>query len=329
MNNSGRIVNLVNPGSAQDAATRSYVDSAVATATAAGVSNPAFQQGSATSSAQYLYPATNNPAAIFTNGTYRVYVAPSGNVGIGPGHTSPSVTLDVAGAAKISGVLNMSSNKITNLTTPDVGADAANKYYVDTSIPIGGIIMWSGAFALPSNWKLCDGANGTPDLRGRFVLSSGSGSGLTGRSVGQAGGVETVALSEGQMPSHSHGVTARTGDSSGVATDGGHTHTIKDDGHSHTTSSVSTTVTAYGPLGVARGDYVNVPVAPYNSSGTWNPFSASTSVTVDSKKTGISINTTDSAHNHTITVSETAKGSGNAHENMPPFYVLAFIMRVS
>ena len=232
-------------------------------------------------------------------------------------------------AAKISGNLNMSSSgKIVNLVNPDYPQDAATRSYVDTSIPIGGIIMWSGAFTLPSNWKLCDGTNGTPDLRGRFVLSSGSGSGLTGRSVGQAGGVETVALSEGQMPSHSHGVSAKTGNSSGES-DGGHTHTIKDDGHAHATSSVSTTVTAYGPLGLARGDYANVPVASYNASGTWNPFSASTSVTVDSKTTGISINTTDSAHNHTITVSETAKGSGNAHENMPPFYVLAFIMRIS
>ena len=237
-----------------------------------------------------------------------------------------------------------SSGKIVNLVNPTDGQDAATRSYVDTgvanataatrsyvdtSIPIGGIIMWSGAFTLPSNWKLCDGNNGTPDLRGRFVLSSGKGSGLTDRYVGQAGGAETVALTEAQMPSHSHGVSARTGGSDGVAKDGGHTHTIKDDGHAHTTSSVSTTVTAYGPLGLARGDYANVPVASYNASGTWNPFSASTSVTVDSKTTGISINTTDSAHNHTITVSETAKGSGNAHENMPPFYVLAFVMRIS
>ena len=34
-------------------------------------------------------------------------------------------------------------------------------------------------------------------------------------------------------------------------------------------------------------------------------------------------------HNHAITVTESTRGDGTAHENMPPFYVLAFIMRVS
>jgi hypothetical protein len=33
----------------------------------------------------------------------------------------------------------------------------------------GGIIIWSGDVA-PEGWALCDGTNGTPDLRGRFVL---------------------------------------------------------------------------------------------------------------------------------------------------------------
>lgn len=35
---------------------------------------------------------------------------------------------------------------------------------------IGGIIMWSGTIAtIPSNYQLCDGTNGTPDLRNQFV----------------------------------------------------------------------------------------------------------------------------------------------------------------
>jgi len=40
------------------------------------------------------------------------------------------------------------------------------------NIPIGGIILWSGTTAQIAGlngWKLCDGTNGTPDLRSNFV----------------------------------------------------------------------------------------------------------------------------------------------------------------
>lgn len=42
-------------------------------------------------------------------------------------------------------------------------------------IPIGGIILWSGAeAAIPADWALCDGNNGTPNLQDRFVIGAGS-----------------------------------------------------------------------------------------------------------------------------------------------------------
>jgi len=53
----------------------------------------------------------------------------------------------------------------------------------DDSLPAGSIIMWSGTLSLiPEGWQLCDGTNGTPDLRGRFVMgvSSGENPGATG-----------------------------------------------------------------------------------------------------------------------------------------------------
>jgi hypothetical protein len=90
---------------------------------------------------------------------------------------SPGVDLDVSGAARITGGLNMVSTRINNLVDPSALQDAATKNYVDSSIPVGGIIMWSGVGAtLPSNWKLCDGSTYgslvTPDLRGRFVVGA-------------------------------------------------------------------------------------------------------------------------------------------------------------
>lgn len=38
----------------------------------------------------------------------------------------------------------------------------------------GMIILWSGSVAtIPSGWALCNGSNGTPDLRNRFVVCAG------------------------------------------------------------------------------------------------------------------------------------------------------------
>lgn len=50
---------------------------------------------------------------------------------------------------------------------------------------------------------------GLPDLRGRFPMHWGSGPGLTPRSVGQSGGLETTTLVAGNLPSHSHAASGR------------------------------------------------------------------------------------------------------------------------
>ena len=43
------------------------------------------------------------------------------------------------------------------------------------AIPAGGIIIWSGSTgSVPAGWLLCDGTNGTPDLRDRFIIGAGN-----------------------------------------------------------------------------------------------------------------------------------------------------------
>lgn len=58
-----------------------------------------------------------------------------------------------------------------------------------------------------------------PDLRGRLPLHQGSGTGLTTRFIGEAGGSETVTLIANQLPAHNHVMNASTGGSAVTSPD--------------------------------------------------------------------------------------------------------------
>ena len=83
-------------------------------------------------------------------------------------------------------------------------------------IPTGVIVMWSGSIAtIPTNWYLCNGANGTPDLRDKFIVGAGS-----TYAVAASGGSANATLvshthifTGDALPTHLHG--------SGVASGGG------------------------------------------------------------------------------------------------------------
>jgi hypothetical protein len=53
-----------------------------------------------------------------------------------------------------------------------------------TTDPIGTIKMWAGTIgSIPTGWSICNGGNGTPDLRDKFILGSDAAGGSGGSNV--------------------------------------------------------------------------------------------------------------------------------------------------
>lgn len=132
-----------------------------------------------------------------------------------------------------------------------------------------------------TTWHLCDGTNGTPDLRGRFILGASA-----SHAVGTTGGKENHTLTESELPK----VTVN---STGTTSAGGqHTHRV--------------------PAYVQKSGENKAGIMRRGDAGR-NPEYFGTEGA--------------GQHSHTVTASGKF-GGGMAHNNMPPFYTLAFIMKL-
>jgi hypothetical protein len=88
----------------------------------------------------------------------------------------------------------------------------------DFDFPVGGIIAWTGtAASIPAGWQVCDGTNGTKNLRGCFIY----GAAVDG-DVGDSGGALTHTHTAGEAASggsHMHTVSIQSGSAIPAATD--------------------------------------------------------------------------------------------------------------
>lgn len=151
-------------------------------------------------------------------------------------------------------------------TSIDASGGGGGDSTVLVKSPVGTIVIWSGtADNIPTGWQLCDGTNGTPDLRDKFVLGAG-----TKYAVGAIGGSEKVQLSLAQIPAHAHQNQGNRVSGSG-------------------------TWTALNGFGKPEDETVEV-IRNLLWSGPLNTESA---------------------------------GSNQSHPNMPPYYTLCYIMKLT
>ena len=186
----------------------------------------------------------------------------------------------------------------------------ATTSYVNSVLPQGVIVMWGGATnTIPTGWQLCDGSNGTPNLRDRFIVGAGS-----SYAPGANAGVASNTISG--VAAHAHTVSL-----SGVTNSGGsHTHsatsTVTDSGHRHPI------FTPGGNGSVNLGNDL-VGDSGYQTTQRYTGV-ATTGITV---ATGIS-SAADHTHSLTVTGSTDSTGTGQTLDNRPPFYALCYIQKM-
>lgn len=164
--------------------------------------------------------------------------------------------------------------------------------------PSGLIVMWSGPFAdIPSGWVLCNGQNGTPDLRDRFILGAS-------KKTGEVGGSHSRKLTEENTPSHDHAIGGSTKEQ---ITD--HQHDISNHEHSYTRLVPEDTQRKKGVIG-------SEPLTVYEPE------------TEQTSPRELTCEAAKARHKHGLPTTTSATGDGKAFDIRPAYFKLAFIMKV-
>lgn len=216
---------------------------------------------------------------------------------------NPSQALDVVGNTTVSGNINAGGNMNVAGSTTLTGNTTLNGtvtvpgFPTNAFVPQGIIVMWSGT-VVPVGWGLCDGGTYgglvTPDLRGRFI-------------VGVDHYPGTISIATGQ-----HLVYGQSGLTPPVAPNDG------------TTVNYGT----IGNTGGENGHTLSIPEMPLHNHGfndkhnIDNPNGNEHHFFYDQS----SYLLPDSPSSTNKITNDT--GGSQVHENRPPYYVLAYIIKL-
>jgi microcystin-dependent protein len=242
-------------------------------------------------------------------------------------------------------------------TAPSVGDIWVSTTDVFGSDAHAGIISAFAGSSAPTGYLLCDGTAvsrttyatlfavisttygsgdgsttfNVPDLRTKVAV--GKNATGTFATLGGTGGVETVTLTEAQMPSHVHSVDPpstnfTSGNGSADHQHSGTTNAMNQNAaHGHTWSGQNSSLNNNGQSG-------NYPFKIAQDLQTqWTGTTGNIDQTNTDHLHGFTTGSSGSAHTHTTTVdiaafNSVSAGSGNAHNNLQPYIVLNYIIKV-
>ena len=232
---------------------------------------------------------------LWTAANHNTYIRDNFAAGV-PDIFTAKGQIAVASGADTASILNPGNDNF--MLSADSTEYLGLKFIKYPELPIGGIILWYGNInTIPSGFVLCDGTNGTPDLRDKFIVGAGG-----SYVVGETGGAST----------HTH-TQGNTGN------EASHTHTQNNTissivGHLHNMSGVTN-----GP-----NSFITM------KTGSWDDYPPNNHTHNFFVSTG-----TEDAHSHTNPT--TGAGSAHSHtnpatdasSNLPPFKAVVYIMRIS
>ena len=184
-------------------------------------------------------------------------------------------------------------------------------------LPRGVIVAWSNATP-PAGWALCDGANGTPDLRGRFIrMASSDLTNEAGAPAGWFDGVVGRKSNSGNIPASVVG-NSRDDSSSrifkmNIGEYGGTDHMTLSNAeippHKHFTADANPTGSHFWNH---NGKYLGNDNRDFSGGG------------------GAAFGTTNNPNRAFTTGNGNVESglNGWGHNNMPPYYVLTYIMKL-